>query len=224
MSQMTAARPAPIRARRTQAPVRRDLRVVSGAVAAGGEWFIGICGLIVVAGLLSVLVLNTALAQDSFELGRLQARSAELADAQEALTHEIDGRRAPARLAREAVSMGMVPADSAAFLKATDGTVLGVAKAATKGEGFSVMASPGPSESATGGSATSGTTSGGTKASGTSGSTTKTTTTKKAKAGKANATADTTKAGTTKAGSSKAGTTNTAKAGRTEKADKSGKN
>ena len=48
--------------------------------------------------------------------------------------------------------MGMVPAPNAAFLRLSDGKVVGVAKKATKGEGFTVVSqtpsTPSPSPSA----------------------------------------------------------------------------
>ena len=97
------------------------------------------CVSLLAGGLLAVLVLNAALAQGSFELGRLQAASSELADQQESLTQSIDEQRSPERLASRARTLGMVPATSAAFLRLSDGEVLGVAKPASSDDGFSVV-------------------------------------------------------------------------------------
>jgi hypothetical protein len=94
------------------------------------------------AGLFGLLMLNTAMAEGSFTLHSLQATSGELADTQDALTQAIDAQRSPANLASRATRLGMVPADSAAFLRLSDGKVLGVAKPAKKDSGFTVVTAP----------------------------------------------------------------------------------
>jgi hypothetical protein len=94
------------------------------------------------AGLFGLLMLNTAMAEGSFTLHNLQSTSGELTDTQDALTQAIDAQRSPANLAARATRLGMVPADSAAFLRLSDGKVLGVAKPAKKGRGFTVVTAP----------------------------------------------------------------------------------
>ncbi len=141
MSQMTATR-APARPLRRPTAAARPLRVVQGDLVAGQGWFLATCVALLAGGLLAVLILNTALAQGSFELGRLQATSSQLADQEEALTHSIDTQRAPSRLAQRAEQLGMVPAESPAFLRLSDGKVLGVATAAKAGDNFTVVVSP----------------------------------------------------------------------------------
>jgi hypothetical protein len=93
-------------------------------------------------GLVGLLMLNTAMAEGSFTLHNLQSTSGELADTQDALTQAIDAQRSPANLATRATRLGMVPADSAAFLRLSDGKVLGVAKPAKKDSGFTVVTGP----------------------------------------------------------------------------------
>lgn len=147
MSQVSMSRPA--RATRAGRPdPRRQLRVVQGAAAVRVSWFPVLCITLLVSGLIGVLMLNTALAEGSFQLGRLQASSSGLADRQESLTHTIEEQRAPAHLAERAMRLGMVPADSAAFLRLSDGAILGVATPATRPQGFTVATAP----KATGGS------------------------------------------------------------------------
>lgn len=140
MSQLPATHPAtrPVRRRPS---TRGPLRVVRGGAVARRGGFPAVCVGLLVGGLLTVLLLNAALAQGSFELGRLQATSSALADRQEALTESIDEQRAPANLARRAGRLGMVPAQSAAFLRLTDGKVLGVARPAEKDSTFTVVTS-----------------------------------------------------------------------------------
>jgi hypothetical protein len=131
-------------------PASRRLRVVSAAAAEPrGGLFATMCVLVLAGGLMAVLALNTALAQGSFELHDLQARSGELADAQEALSQAVDAERAPAEVARRARALGMVPADSPAFLRLSDGTILGVAKAAHRDPDFAVVTAAAPTLAAT---------------------------------------------------------------------------
>jgi hypothetical protein len=123
--------------------VSQPLRVVPAAVGhPGNGLFAALCMLLLVGGLFALLMLNTAMAEGSFTLHRLQASSGELADTQGALTQAIDAQRSPANLASRAVALGMVPSDSAAFLRLSDGRVLGVAKAAEKNRRFTVVTAP----------------------------------------------------------------------------------
>lgn len=126
------------------APTRAPLRVVTGGFAARQAWLAILAGVTLVAGLIITLMINTALAEGTYQLGALDRRSNELADRQEVLTHELDGLRAPAALATRATRMGMVPASSPAFIRLSDGRVLGVAEAATDKGGFTVITSPTP--------------------------------------------------------------------------------
>ncbi|HEY3535061.1 MAG TPA: hypothetical protein VGK60_05800 [Pedococcus sp.] len=145
MSQQTAtARVAPRVPQRRTAPAQ-PLRVVPAAVGHPGNGvFAALCMVLLVGGLVGLLLLNTAMAEGSFALDRLQKTSGELADTQEALNQAIDAQQAPANLAGRAAKLGMVPADSAAFLRLSDGKVLGVAEPATRRAGFTVVTAPQP--------------------------------------------------------------------------------
>ncbi len=145
MSQPTAA----ARAARTAPayrpgprPARRPLQVVSAAPARGSGGFVALCALLLFAGLIGVLVLNTTMAKGSFELDRLQSRSAALSDTQESLTHDVDAVSVPAELARRALALGMVPSRSAAFLRLSDGKILGKPVPATRKGDFSIATGP----------------------------------------------------------------------------------
>lgn len=135
-----AARPlnrsAPRSTPRTARP--RPLRVVREQPQHGQPAFVAACLALLMAGLLGVLMLNTAMAKGSFVLGDLQDTSNELAAAQEELTHAVTAQSAPAELAKRALDMGMVPSTSAAFLRLSDGKVLGVAEAPDPKKEFSV--------------------------------------------------------------------------------------
>jgi hypothetical protein len=108
--------------------------------------FAGLCLLLLVGGLLTLLLVNTVMAGGSFRLHDLQATSDQLADRQQALRQDIAVQAAPARLAARAKALGMVPSQSPAFLRLSDGKILGVAQAATVPETPTVKA---PSQSAT---------------------------------------------------------------------------
>lgn len=73
------------------------------------------------AGLLGLLTLNTALNEGSFELSRLQKQTTTATDEQQGLQHEIDKSSAPDALSRRAAELGMVPAGGMAFLDVPNG-------------------------------------------------------------------------------------------------------
>jgi len=142
MSQVTSA--ARVGARQLNRPTttRPRLRVVTGATPKhGGATFSIICATLLAAGLIGLLLLNTALAQGSFTLHDLRATSAQLTDSQDSLTQSLEASKSPASLAAKAAGMGMVPAQSVAFLRLSDGRVLGVAKAAKAPPGLTVVPS-----------------------------------------------------------------------------------
>lgn len=76
------------------------------------------------AGLLGLLMLNTALNEGSFELSRLKKQTTDLTDEKQGLQAQIDQNAAPDALARRARELGMVPGGGPAFLQ-DDGKVLG---------------------------------------------------------------------------------------------------
>ncbi|GAU68258.1 16S rRNA methyltransferase RsmH [Streptomyces sp. NBRC 110611] len=82
------------------------------------------------SGLITLLLLNSALNQGSFELSELERRTAELRDEQQALQQEVDASSAPGALERRARELGMVPGGAPVFLL-PDGRVLGKPGVAT---------------------------------------------------------------------------------------------
>ena len=147
MSQMTSAARAGARPlnRPTTTTTSTRLRVVTGAPPYhSGAAFGIICATLLAAGLIGLLLLNTALAQGSFTLHDLRVTSASLTDTQDALTQSLQRSESPANLAASAARMGMVPAQSAAFLRLSDGKVIGVAKPAKAPPGFAVIPNKAP--------------------------------------------------------------------------------
>jgi hypothetical protein len=85
-------------------------------------------GALLTTGLAGLLYLHTALAEDSFRLHDLATRSAVLADQEQALEQEVAEAASPSRLAERAEAMGMVRSENPAFIRLSDGAVLGKPK------------------------------------------------------------------------------------------------
>ncbi|WP_259464629.1 cell division protein FtsL [Streptomyces sp. TLI_171] len=81
------------------------------------------------AGLLGLLMLNTALNEGSFTLSRLKKQTTDATDQQQTLQQQIAEQSAPDALEQRARGLGMVPGGDPAFLN-PDGSVTGKAKAA----------------------------------------------------------------------------------------------
>jgi hypothetical protein len=117
---------APVRAPRP-APPRPRLRVVPPtALPAPRAPFVVLVLCLVVAGLVSLLMLNTMVNENSFRIKALQERQATLDLHEQALQRDIDRREATPALAAAARRLGLVPAGTPAFIELPDGRVLGV--------------------------------------------------------------------------------------------------
>lgn len=143
MSQMTATA-RPLRApRRAAAPT--PLRVIPGRITRTGNGvFATICIGLLTAGLIALLLLNTALAQGSMALGDLQRESAHLSDTSSNLQETIDRASATGALARSAAAIGMVRMNTRGYIDVSKGTVWGEPEPATKNNAFPIVTSPTP--------------------------------------------------------------------------------
>jgi hypothetical protein len=121
-------------ARSPRPSVRRPpLRVVQAPPTTGSPLgFAVLCVGLLGAGLIVLLLLNTAVAQDSFGLQRLQAGAQTLADQRQALIQNNDLAAAPDQLSAKAWSLGLVPASGTAFVELPSGKVMGVANPAPR--------------------------------------------------------------------------------------------
>lgn len=168
MSQLTALPRPTSRAARSARPARSApqtaprLRVVQTKDAAEhtGVGFVVLCVLLLVGGLLSLLLLNTNRAQESFAIKKLQAKSAALTDEQQQLSSEIDAQSAPQQLALRAQKMGLAPAAKIRYVRKADGTVIGVAKRSGDDSTFTVGTLPSTPASRAAGTAVSAASSG----------------------------------------------------------------
>ena len=129
---------------RAPGPARKPLRLVpplrTGAPRAP---FVVLLGTLLTGGLAGLLFLHTALAEDSFRLHDLKVRSAVLTDREQALEQEVAQEASPRRLAAKAEALGMVRSENPAFIRLSDGKVLGKPKAG-------VAPPPAPTPSASG--------------------------------------------------------------------------
>ena len=91
--------------------------------------FVVLLGALLAAGLGGLLYLHTSLAEDSFRLHDLMTRSAVLADREQALAQEVALEASPTRLAARAEALGMVRSPNPAFIRLSDGAILGKPKA-----------------------------------------------------------------------------------------------
>ncbi|MFB6872655.1 septum formation initiator family protein [Streptomyces sp. NPDC056323] len=97
----------------------------SGPSKAARTPFVLLVVVLLGGGLITLLVLNSALNEGSFRLSELKKRTTELTDEEQALQHDVDNYSEPDALERRARELGMVPGGSPAFLN-PDGTVRGV--------------------------------------------------------------------------------------------------
>jgi hypothetical protein len=80
---------------------------------------------VLAASLLTVLLLNTSMAQGEYTRYGLATRLAQSAQTQQELTTELDRAASPDELARRASGLGMVPTGTGGYLRLSDGAVLG---------------------------------------------------------------------------------------------------
>jgi hypothetical protein len=140
MSQLAPVRPAPRTSpRRATTPTPRQLKVVAPPEVQGNGVFLALCVALLLGGFVAVLMLNTAMAKGSYTMRDLQRQSDTLTDQQDSMRQTIDAVSGPGPLAQRARKLGMVPAETAAFLRLSDGKVLGVAKKAKANKRFSVV-------------------------------------------------------------------------------------
>ncbi|MFD6504625.1 hypothetical protein, partial [Streptomyces goshikiensis] len=94
-------------------------------------------------GLISLLLLNSALNEGSFQLTKLKRETTALTDEEQALQRDVDGYSAPDALQRRAHELGLVPGGSPVFI-GPDGKVAGSAAAASEPPPPSAPPSPAP--------------------------------------------------------------------------------
>lgn len=128
-----------------QAVDRARLSVVPRRVAPATRVpFVVLVSLVLVTGVAGLLTFNTSLQQASFTATALEARADALAAREQSLRMELERLRDPQRVAVEARQMGMVPPANPAFVRLSDGQVLGDPTAAVPTDAVRIIDLPTP--------------------------------------------------------------------------------
>jgi len=114
-------------AEKSSQAVLRLVPEVNTGEKADGKTFVIFLSIIGAIGLLLLLTINTMLAQDAFELQRLQAQATTLSDQREAVMRQIDFVSSPEELAARAIAQGMVPSQNPKFLSLNSSSLTSVA-------------------------------------------------------------------------------------------------
>jgi hypothetical protein len=120
----TAAREAP-----RQRPERREeptrLTVAPPApVTAPRAPFVSLVLVLVLAGVIGILVLNTKIAENAFKLDELRNAQVKLDHDEQRLKSDIAEQESPVNVAARGAQLGLVPSRTPAFLLLPDGTKL----------------------------------------------------------------------------------------------------
>lgn len=122
---------------------RARLTVVPrGARKAPRVPFVTLVSLLLVGGVAGLLLFNTSMQQASFVATSMEQQAAVLAGKEETLRMQLHRMRDPQVLAVRAKRLGMVPADNPAFLRLSDGKVLGRPTVADPGDAIRITPLP----------------------------------------------------------------------------------
>ncbi len=118
---MTAFAPAIIRskeifAEKSSQVVLKLVPDISSGKQADRKFFATFVTVVGVIGLMFLLLINTLLAQDAFELTGLKLEAKLVSDEREAIARQMDKLSSPDALARAATELGMKPSENPTFL------------------------------------------------------------------------------------------------------------
>jgi hypothetical protein len=94
--------------------------------------FVTLVSFVLLAGVVGLLMFNTSMQQAAFAATAMEQQASTLTAREQTLRMELDGLRDPQRVARQAQRMGMVIPATPAFLRLSDGKVLGTPTPATR--------------------------------------------------------------------------------------------
>jgi hypothetical protein len=89
---------------------------ISSGKQANRKFFAKFVTVVGVIGLMFLLLINTLLAQDAFELTSLKLEAKLISDEREAIARQIDKISSPDALAKSATDLGMKPSENPTFL------------------------------------------------------------------------------------------------------------
>jgi cell division protein FtsB len=104
--------------------------------------FVTLVSLLLVGGVVGLLFFNTHMQQASFVATTLEQEAAALTAKEESLRMQLHQLRDPQRVAVRARRLGMVPAETPAFIRLSDGRVLGNPTPATAAAAVRITALP----------------------------------------------------------------------------------
>ncbi len=104
--------------------------------------FVALVSLVLVLGVAGLLLFNTSMQQASFKATAMQDRAQALAAQAQSLQMELARLRDPQRVAERARHLGMVPPSSPAFLRLSDGKVLGDPQPASSADAVRITPLP----------------------------------------------------------------------------------
>ena len=118
---MTALAPAITRSReifsqKTSQVALKLVPDISVSKQADRKFFATFVSLIGIGGLLTLLFVNTLLAQDAFALSHLKLQAKLVSDQREAISRQIERQSSPESLAQAATALGMKPSETPIFL------------------------------------------------------------------------------------------------------------
>ena len=94
--------------------------------------FVTLVSFVLLAGVVGLLMFNTSMQQAAFAATSMEQQASTLTAREQTLRMELDQLRDPQRVARQAQRMGMVIPATPAFLRLSDGKVLGTPTPATR--------------------------------------------------------------------------------------------
>jgi hypothetical protein len=104
--------------------------------------FVALLSLLLVGGVVGLLLFNTNMQQGSFVASALEEQAAVLAGKEESLRMQLDRLRDPQQIAARAKKLGMVPPSNPAFIRLSDGKVLGRPTVATAADAVRITPPP----------------------------------------------------------------------------------
>lgn len=102
--------------------------------------FVTLVSLMLVGGVVGLLMFNTSMQQNAFTATALESQANDLTSREQTLQMQLEKLRDPQRVAERAQRLGMVPAANPAFIRLSDGKVLGTPTAATAEDRFNIRA------------------------------------------------------------------------------------
>lgn len=130
-AQAVLTREAP-RIRQAPAPTRPWLRAIQGdAKSITRIPFLVVMSCVLAGGMVGLLLLNTTLQNQAFQLRSLQKQANDLGYKQAMLQGQVDRANSPEQLGSRAAALGMVPNPHPAYLRLADGRISGSAVAVT---------------------------------------------------------------------------------------------